>query len=271
MKKITIFIVLVCLFSYVKAQENGSERLSEIRDKFQKDFLEDFELKNFEKIPDLNFQPEDMEYLQERIDEWQSNMNMPDINQKIKEAWEEKKEKYSKDLAMRLPDFSDEMSYDSPKSFNLHFDSDEVYETQQNNDQFFNKLSDIKGVEVVYISKSLLGMASSMNIPGMNVNGVNIRNIMAKLESLQVFSSEQSGAMKKLKSESEKLVKNGKYETLMLVKDEGSKTVFYMNKISNQKAEMLMISEEPNEISIIRFTGSFTVKDLQELTKDNKK
>lgn len=269
MKKLTIFIVLLCLFSYLGAQDKGSENLSERIEKFQKDFFNDFKLNDLEKFQDFTFSQEDMGNLQQRIEEWQSNI--PEIDQDMIDNWKEKSEKFSKDLAMNLPDLSNEFSYSFPESFDYRFESDEVYETQQTNDQLFNKLSDIKGVEVVYISKSLLGMAANMDIPGMDVNGINIKNIMSKLESLQIFSSEQSGAVKKLKSESEKLVKNGKYETLMFVKDEESKTVFYMNKINNQKAEMLMISEEPNEISIIRFTGSFTVRDLQELTKDNKK
>lgn len=133
-------------------------------------------------------------------------------------------------------------------------------------DDLFDKLSDIKGVEVVYISKSLLGM-----MPQMNLSGVDIGSVAAKLDELQIFSAEgNNNAVKTLKSEANKLVKKGKYETIMFVKDDDSKTVFYLKKIDKNKSEMLMVTEEKKEVKVIRFIGGFSMKELQNIANMNK-
>jgi len=270
------FIILSIVFGgcllHLNSQNTNEEGFQEKIEKFTEDYSKNSENKKFNELPDpesFGFQFKDADGFRERMKEWQSDM--PEMSEEQIEEWTKKAREYSKDYAMKTPQLSSDFTYNFPESFSYNFESIESNEAQQDNDELFNKLSDIKGVEVVYVSKALFGMIANMDITGMNTGGIDIKNIIGKLESLQVFTSEQSNAIKKLKSESDKLIKNGKYETLMFVKDEDSKTVFYMNKINNQKAEMLMVSEEPAEISIIRFTGSFTVKDLQELTKDNKK
>lgn len=143
----------------------------------------------------------------------------------------------------------------------------EAKETKQSQGDIFNKLADIKGVEVVYISKALLGMMPQMNLSG---RGVNIKDIAGKLEELQIVSAEQKNAVKTLKSEISKLLKSEKYETIMFVKDDNSKTVFYQKKYDKNKSELLMISEEESEMRIIRFVGNFSVKDIQSIANMNK-
>lgn len=134
-------------------------------------------------------------------------------------------------------------------------------ETPQNNDALFSQLSNIKGIQVVYISKSMLGMMPDMNMPG-----VDIGNIAGKLESLEIYTAEEELASKRLANVSEGLLKGGNYETLMLIKDNDSKTGFYIKKNkSNQGSEMLMITEDDANSTIIRFLGNFTVQDIKNL------
>jgi len=161
------------------------------------------------------------------------------------------KEEFSKDFSMIFSD----------KEMTFNFGTND---TPQFQGDMFEKLADIKGVEVIYISKSLLGMMPNMNMPG-----VDIGNVAGKLQGLQIYSAEQKNAVKALKNESDKLLKNGKYETVMFVKDDDSKTVFYLKKISNKQSEMLMVTEEPKEIKVIRFLGNFSMQDIQELTKNH--
>lgn len=135
-------------------------------------------------------------------------------------------------------------------------------ESLQNNDALFSSLSNIKGVDVVYISKTMLGMMPNMNMPG-----VDIGNMARKLESIEIYSAEGESTSKRLIHASEALLRSGNYETLMLTKDDGSKTAFYIKKSkSNQGSEMLMITEEGNDATIIRFSGNFTVQDIKNLT-----
>ncbi|QIK59392.1 DUF4252 domain-containing protein [Dysgonomonas sp. HDW5A] len=138
-------------------------------------------------------------------------------------------------------------------------------ETPQNND-IFKQLSNTKGIQVVYISKTMLGMMPNMDMPG-----VDIGNIAGKLESLEIYSSEETSASRRLIYVSEDLLKGGNYETLMLIKDNDSRTAFYVKKNkSNQGSEMLMITEDGSDATIIRFLGSFTVQDIKNIANQSK-
>lgn len=273
MKKFIILsVVFFGFLSYLSSQNTDEGNIQSRGEDITKDFLRNFEGKVLNEFLDFeSFEFEDADKLQEMSKEWQ--FDMPELSTEQIEEWKKNFDGFSKeDYAMNVPELWNDFTYNVPKSFNFNAESKDNKELQQNNDELFNKLSDIKGVEVVYVSKALFGMIGSMDIAGMNAGGIDIKDIIGKLESLQVFTAEESNAIKKMKMESDKLIKNGKYETLMFVKDEESKTVFYMNKINNIKSELLMISEEPSEISIIRFIGNFTLRDLQQLTKkDNKK
>lgn len=150
----------------------------------------------------------------------------------------------------------------------IESNTDYSYSTKETNqdDDVFNKLSNIKGVDVVYISKAMLGMMPAMNMPG-----VNIGNVAGKLKSLEIYSAETVPATKSLLSLSKSLLNSGNYETLMLVKDGDSKTAFYMKKAkSNNVSEMLMITEEAKEATIIRFLGDFSIQDIKNITNQDK-
>lgn len=137
-------------------------------------------------------------------------------------------------------------------------------ESPQNTD-VFNQLSKIKGIEVVYISSTMLGMMPNMNMPG-----VDIGNIAGKLESLEIYTAEDD-ATKNLISVSDKLIHSGAYETLMLVKDSESRTGFYMKKgSSNKGSEMLMITEDDTDATLIRFLGNFTMQDIKNVANQSK-
>lgn len=137
-------------------------------------------------------------------------------------------------------------------------------ETPQSSD-VFNQLSKIKGIEVVYISKAMLGMMPNMDMPG-----VDIGNIAGKLESLEIYTAEDD-ATKRLIGVTDKLIESGNYETLMLIKDSDSRTAFYMKKgASNKGSEMLMITEDDTDATIIRFLGNFTIQDIKNIANQGK-
>lgn len=134
---------------------------------------------------------------------------------------------------------------------------------QSNKASNFEDISNITGVEVVYITKALLGMMPNMDMPG-----VNIGKVAGKLESLQIYSTEEKGPAILLKRTINKLIQLGSYETLMLVKDSDSKTAFYLkSEGKDKKSELLMVTEDGSDVSVIRMLGNFTIQDIQNLTK----
>lgn len=132
---------------------------------------------------------------------------------------------------------------------------------------WFEKISDLKGVNVVYISKAMLGM-----MPNTNMGDINVGQIAGKLNSLEIYSVDDKQSYDKVRGIITLLINSGEYETMMRVKDSDSNTVFYSRKKKSeqQESEMIMISEDKNkkELSIIRFIGIFTVKEIQDLQKN---
>lgn len=150
-----------------------------------------------------------------------------------------------------------------------------VGETQSKNNKssslsskdIFDKLTNTKGIEVVFISKAMLGMMPKMSMPG-----VDISNIVGKLESLQILSAESNPASNILKMEVDRLVQSKEYETLMYVKDDESRTGFFVKKDKNSdNTEMLMVTEDNGEVTLIRFFGNFKLKDIQDIAKKQSK
>ncbi|MEN9918608.1 MAG: hypothetical protein RL662_1044 [Bacteroidota bacterium] len=157
----------------------------------------------------------------------------------------------------------DNIAVSKELALNGEFLSDyQVDEVDQVKSNFFDKLGQIKGVEVVYISKAMLGKMPKMNMPG-----VNIASLVSKLESIQTFSSEQKSTMKVLKDEVDKHLRNERYETVLSTKDDTSKTSLHLKKYGQNESEMVMIKEDARDTSVIRFLGHFTLEDIQALTK----
>ncbi len=134
-------------------------------------------------------------------------------------------------------------------------------ETLQDNDLLSNQLSKIKGIQVVYISKAMLKMMPKIDMPGAD----ELRNIAGKMESLEIYIAENDVATKSLQVVSEKLINSGNYETVMLTKDDESKTAFYMKKGTSNKTEMVMIVEDDDETTILRIMGDITIEDLKNI------
>lgn len=129
----------------------------------------------------------------------------------------------------------------------------------------FEKYSDIKNVTYVYISKSMLNLVGGA-VP--SVPGVNTKSIMGKLSAIQIISSEDKSARNKLKANVASTIKNGKYELLMQV-DNNDKVYIYHKESKNQSV-IVMQTDNDDALSVIVFSGKFTLDDVKKLT-DNKK
>lgn len=127
----------------------------------------------------------------------------------------------------------------------------------------FAQFMDMKGVSVVYISKSMLNM-----MPNMKMNGIDVGGAKGKLKSVTIISAETKQVIVVLRKEANRVIKTKKYEQTMFVKDDDSKTVFYIKNTNETKDnDFIMITEEPDELTIIRIQGDLSMQDL----KSNKK
>ena len=131
----------------------------------------------------------------------------------------------------------------------------------------FEKLGDNKHITTVYVSKALLNM-----FPGMadqvNVDGVDVKDIVSKLEQIDIYTSDNEEGSQLIRTEAKKLQSQSKsYEVLMRIKDEGENVIFYAEKEKDRFKSLIMFVDGSNECTLIRLLGSFTAEDIQNVTK----
>lgn len=128
----------------------------------------------------------------------------------------------------------------------------------------FEKYADTKNVTYVYISKFMLRMAGKAATPSMP--GINAKSIMNKLNGIQIITSEEKNAATRLKAETQSIIKQGKYELLMQVDEDDEKVRIY-HREAKQQSVVVMISDDAGEVSVIVFSGTFTLEDVMKMTE----
>ncbi len=131
----------------------------------------------------------------------------------------------------------------------------------------FEKYSDMKNVTYVYISKAMLTLAKGLTTP--SVPGMDMKNAFGKLNAIQIITTENKAARTKLKAEVADVVKRDKYEMLMQVDEDDSKVRIYF-KDGKKQSVILMSTDESNETSVIAFSGTFKIEDVQKMTESSK-
>ena len=125
----------------------------------------------------------------------------------------------------------------------------------------FEKLANNKNVNSVYISTAMLSMA-----PNMDLGKANIKDIVNKLEQLEIYSSESRETSNMMKKELDTFARNRTYELLMNVKDAKSTITFYALKNKDKFKELIMVTSETDQCFIVRMVGDFTMADIQKVT-----
>ncbi len=119
-----------------------------------------------------------------------------------------------------------------------------------------NALSDIKGVEYIYISESMLNSMGG-KAP------VEMLSAISGLTSVEILVTESETSMSRIKNCIPEIVKGLKLESK--VKDEDESVSFYGVKSGKFYSELLMIMEEDDEIVIIKLKGKIDTAAIKEL------
>ena len=126
----------------------------------------------------------------------------------------------------------------------------------------FEKYADTKNVTYVYISKYMIGMVGKMA----NMPGVDVSSLSNKLSAIQIITSDDWDAGKKLKKEVQGILSSGKYEKLMQINDDDSKVNIYHTE-GKQQSAVVMISDGDGSVTVMVFSGKFNMDDVMRMTK----
>ena len=130
-----------------------------------------------------------------------------------------------------------------------------------------NKFYGNENITQVTISKSMLEMIPSLSASA-NVNGIEIKNILVKIDKIDVFTSGDADAKKMMAKETIKHLNGNKtYEVLMRVKDKKDDVVFYGEKNGDHFSSLVMFVNEEDNCVLVRILGKFTPQDIQDITK----
>ncbi|MDR0866803.1 MAG: DUF4252 domain-containing protein [Candidatus Symbiothrix sp.] len=135
----------------------------------------------------------------------------------------------------------------------------------------FDKLADRKDITQVTITKALLNMVPGV-AASVDMNGVDIKDMMTKLEQIDVFTSEENSAKQMMRKEITAHFKNNKsYEVLMKIKDKANDVVFYSQKDGDFIQSLVMFVSGDDECVLIRLLGKFTTQDIRKITESAQK
>jgi hypothetical protein len=134
-------------------------------------------------------------------------------------------------------------------------------------DKLFDKLAEQKSITQVTVTKGLLNMMPNLT-SSVDMNGVDIKDIVNKLEQIDIFTSQDSDAKKLIRKEAaDHFANNKSYEVLMKIKEEKSNVVFYGQKDGNFFKSLVMFADGDTECVLIRLLGKFTTEDIKKITK----
>ena len=128
----------------------------------------------------------------------------------------------------------------------------------------FEKYADTKNVSYVYISKYMLSMAGKNATP--SVPGIDTKTLAGKLTGIQIITSEDNAAQKKLKSDVKSIMAKDKYELLMQM-NEDDKKVHIFHHVDKRQSAVIMQVEGDDETTVMVFSGKFTLDDVMKMTQ----
>jgi hypothetical protein len=134
--------------------------------------------------------------------------------------------------------------------------------------KFFSKYMDDDRFSRVYISQKMMQMAGGFlkNNAGTDKEAEDLGKLIAKVKGIRILSSEEVDGKSLYGQVMNTLTKN-KYEDLMDVQDKGSSLKFMVREEGGLIKELLMISADGHDFTLLSMQGSFTYQDLNLLAE----
>ena len=136
------------------------------------------------------------------------------------------------------------------------------------------KLAKIEGVEHVHIGKFLLNLAAkngeSVNFGDNIVIGDKSGNILKKIDTIDVYTSEEKETADQLSQHVRNILDGNGWEPLINMTDEdGEKVKIYQNQ-KGKHTTVIIFAEEDGEASLVVIDGKLDMAQLMEqMSKEN--
>ncbi len=129
------------------------------------------------------------------------------------------------------------------------------------NNDLFEKYGNMDQVMSFTLPKSMVQM-----VPDMDTNGVDIKKLKEKIESIQILTTQAQSLHSQITDDFKNISNNG-YVRLMQAQDKNANATIWAKEKGDIISEVVVFSDAGNTIAIVRLIGEFTADDLQQVMK----
>lgn len=127
--------------------------------------------------------------------------------------------------------------------------------------EFFEKYQDDERLEYVNLSNGIFNMIPQI----MGAENDDLKK-MSKLNNMKILSAEgaaNASLGEKMEKELQQIIRNGNFQKDLEARDKGEKAYIYHRLNGKDNADMLIVSKEKEEFSVIWITGKMTKEEIQ--------
>ena len=135
-------------------------------------------------------------------------------------------------------------------------------------DKLFEKYSGQDGFTSINISKSMFAFFAKLE--GVEDDDFNrMQEVIDNLDGLKILScdSKNSKRLEEFRSALNSMLKNNKFEELMVMKENGNEVKFMTRNVGKNIVELLLISSEEEDVAVISFFGIIDLQAISRLSK----
>lgn len=134
----------------------------------------------------------------------------------------------------------------------------------QSGKSIYQKYSDEKGVDAVYISPAMFRMIGNLPIT-MDDADVDLASIVRSLSGFYLLAVENPSVAQGVYSDVRKFIDSGHFELMMEAKDDGDKMTIYTVTEGDFITSLVMVATEPEETTFICLDGRILTSDFENM------
>ncbi len=134
-------------------------------------------------------------------------------------------------------------------------------------EKLFDKYADDERFEYVSIGSGMMNMAAALG--GMEKKDKAIAAKMKGIKILTLKSTPESGLWKSLDRDLKAVLSAGNFESAVETRDKGEKVNIYYHFGEKEKSDMLIVTQEKGEFSLIWISGKMTREEMMNSLSEN--
>lgn len=129
----------------------------------------------------------------------------------------------------------------------------------------FESFAKDRSLTYVYVSRGALSFSGAVDYSSLGISS-DMEGIIRKLDALQIIRSNGLRASKRTEKAVRKIIRTGKYESVMQLDERGSEVTIYSGS-HNDAAVLVMCTRALPDYSVMVFSGRFTLDEILALIK----